>query len=57
MNHWGELSAWREHRRELLRKAQERQLEQEARKARRALTHSKKRTSVVEVRWACWRTR
>lgn len=51
MNHWGELSAWREHRRELLREAQERQLEREARKIREAFAHSKKRPGAVEVRW------
>jgi hypothetical protein len=51
MNHWGEPSAWREYRRELLREAQERQLEREARKAREAFAHSKKRPGAVEVRW------
>jgi hypothetical protein len=51
MHHWGELSAWREHRRELLREAQERQLEREARKAHEAFAHSKKRPAAVEVRW------
>ena len=51
MDHWTNVSAWQEHRRELLREAQERQLAREARKARETFAHSKKRPGAVEVRW------
>ena len=51
MDYWADLSAWKEHRRELLREAQERRLEREARKARKAFARSKKSPGAVEVRW------
>lgn len=51
MDYWRDYSVWRERRRELLREAQQRQLEREARKARGAFARSKMRPGAVEVRW------
>jgi hypothetical protein len=51
MDYWADLSAWKEHRRKLLREAQQRQLERGVRKAREAFARSKKRPEAVEVRW------
>jgi AhpD family alkylhydroperoxidase len=51
MDHWADPSAWREHRRELLRETLERQLEREAHKIREAFAHSKKRPEAADVRW------
>lgn len=51
MDHWTDHSFWREHREELLREAQERRLEREARKTRGAFVHARKRPGAVEVRW------
>lgn len=51
MENWASHEAWREHREELLREAQRRQLEREAREARPASARSKERPDTVEVRW------
>jgi hypothetical protein len=51
LDYWADLSAWKEHRRELLREAQERQLELEARKARETFAPAMKRPETTEVRW------
>lgn len=51
MDHWADYPVWREHREELLREAQERQLEREARKIREAFARSKERPGAAEVRW------
>jgi hypothetical protein len=51
LDYWADLSAWKEHRRELLREAQERQLELEARKARETFAPAMKRPETIEVRW------
>jgi hypothetical protein len=51
MDYWTHYSVWRERRKDLLREAQQRQLERGVRKAREAFARSKKRPEVVEVRW------
>lgn len=51
MDQWGDHSVWRERRRELLREAQERRLEREARKARESFARPKGRPGSLEVRW------
>jgi hypothetical protein len=51
MDYWTDPSVWREHRRRLLREAQQRQLDREVRKARQTIAHSKGRSGTVEVRW------
>jgi hypothetical protein len=50
MENWASHEAWREHREELLREAQRRQLEREAREARPASARPKK-VGAVKVRW------
>lgn len=50
MDPWADGSVWREHREELLREAQRRQLRREARKGGRASTYPKK-VAAVKVRW------
>ena len=50
MDYWTNPSVWREHRRELLREAQQGQFDREARKARQTIAHSKGRLGTVEVR-------
>jgi hypothetical protein len=56
IDYWMNHLAWREHRRELLREARERQLERqlerEARKASKALAHSKKGVEADEAKVA-----
>lgn len=49
MDHWTDHSFWREHREELLREAQERRLEREARKTRGAFATR----GNVPARWRC----
>jgi hypothetical protein len=50
MDYWKNFSAW-QHRKELLREAQERQLAREARKTREAFAHAMKIPGTTEVRW------
>ena len=50
MDYWTDPSVWREHRRELLREAQQRQLDREVRKARQTIAHSNGGFGTVELR-------
>lgn len=48
---WADFEVWRERRRELLREAQERQLEREARRVREAFGSLREGEGEIEVRW------